>query len=271
MESAFLLYKSSRIHYQTGGNGSQLLLCFHGYGESSGSFAFLEDGLSPDFTLLAIDLPFHGRTEWRDGLSFSPEDLLAIIGQIVTAMAFPISAWTLMGYSMGGRIALQLVQDIPEKIRKVVLIAPDGLRMNKWYWLATQTDPGNRLFRWTMQKPGWFFFILRAGNALKLVNRSVYKFTAYYIGDTRVRDDLYRRWTTMRGFRPDLAQVRREILQKNIPIRMLYGRYDRIIRWERAETFLDGLDPNGELVILNTGHQLLQSQNLDTLLALVKG
>jgi len=271
MDSAFLLYKSSRIHYRKGGNGSRLLLCFHGYGESSESFSFLEGPLSADFTLLAIDLPFHGQTDWKGGLYFPPEDLLAIIDQIINMLALPATAWTLMGYSMGGRVALQLLQNVPEKIRKAVLIAPDGIRVNKWYWLATQTKPGNRLFRWTMKKPGWFFFILRAGNALKLVNRSVYKFTAHYIGDTRVRDALYKRWTTMRGFRPDLEMIRREVLNKHIRIEMLYGRYDRIIRWERATIFLRGMEPCADLVILDTGHQLLQGQNLDTLLALVKG
>jgi pimeloyl-ACP methyl ester carboxylesterase len=271
MHSAFLTYKSSRIHYRKGGEGNQLLLCFHGYGESAESFGFLEGPLGKDFTILAIDMPFHGRTDWKEGLFFSPEDLIAFIGEIVPGLAVADSGWYLVGYSMGGRVALQLLEMIPEKIRKMVLIAPDGLRMNGWYWLATQTLPGNRLFRWTMERPGWFFLILRIGNALKLVNRSIYKFTIHYIGDRQVRSDLYQRWTTMRGFKPDHHIIHKAVLENDIRIRLLYGRYDRIIRWERAEAFLHGIEPCAELVVLDTGHQLLQEHNLDTLLGLLKG
>jgi pimeloyl-ACP methyl ester carboxylesterase len=172
---------------------------------------------------------------------------------------------------MGGRIALLLLEKMPEKIQRVVLLAPDGLKVNRWYWLVTQTWAGNRLFRWTMGHPGWFFFMLRAGNALKLVNLSIYKFVDYYISNDQVRRDLYTRWTTLRGFRPDLTIVRETIPSKKIPVRLIYGRYDRIIRWERGQQFRrGGPEPYCELIILPQGHQLLQLKNLDVLLSALK-
>jgi pimeloyl-ACP methyl ester carboxylesterase len=270
MHTDFLFFASSRISYSRWGTGSKLILCFHGYGESAASFAFLEGPLGREFTILAIDLPFHGQTDWREGLFFDPRDLLTLIGKIIAGIPGIGYRWWLLGYSMGGRVALYVLQSCPEKIEKLILVAPDGLSVNGWYWLSTQTRGGNWLFRQTMHRPGWFFLILRLGNKLKLVNQSIYKFTLNYIGDRQAREILYKRWTTLRGFRPGIGAIKAAIREKNIPVRLLYGQYDRIIRWERAEKFKAGIEPWCKLVILPSGHKLLQLKNLDVLLALLK-
>ena len=62
----------------------------------------------------------------------------------------------------------------------------------------------------------------------------------------------------MRGFRPDLKIVGGFIRQYRIPVRLLYGSYDRIIRWERGERFRRLNEPFCELTLLPGGHQLLQ-------------
>ena len=254
----------SRIHYSCWGTGPRLLFCFHGYGESADTFSFLTEPLGRDFTLVAFDLPFHGQThgqtDWHESLFFDPADLLTQMEEISSGYTTP---WTLLGYSMGGRVALHLLQLAPEKIGKLVLLAPDGLRVNPWYWLATQTQPGNRLFRFTMRHPGWLFFFLRIGNALNCVNPGIYKFTTRYIDNIKVRQNLYARWTIMRGFRPKPGLIQNIIRSRNIPVRLIYGRYDRIIRAERGLTFQKGIADLCTLQILPTGHHLLQPGNLE--------
>jgi pimeloyl-ACP methyl ester carboxylesterase len=262
-------FRSSHLHYYHWGRGDKLLLCFHGYGESAASFAFLAEALGSEFTILAIDLPFHGRTDWKETLPFTVDQLISIIDTLL-ADAPPETPWYLMGYSMGGRVALSLLEKVPERIKKLVLLAPDGLRLNPWYWLATQTAPGRLLFKWTMSHPGWFFFILRAGNTLKLVNPSIYKFVANYIGNWQIRQDLYIRWTALRRFRPGMRAVKAIIHQRQLPIRILYGRFDRIIRVERGEQFRKGIATYCQLIVLPAGHQLLQINHLDVLVSLLK-
>jgi pimeloyl-ACP methyl ester carboxylesterase len=267
MHHGYYPLNNSTIHYSVGGSGSRLLICLHGYGESAASFAFLETALGKDFTLLAIDFPFHGETDWKDGLYFEPRDLVEML--LTIAPGLPGSAeaavapWTLLGYSMGGRIALHLLQLIPDKIGRLVLLAPDGLVMNPWYWLATQTKSGNKLFKFTMAHPHWLFTFLRAANRFKWVNPGIYKFTHRYIDDEKVRHELYTRWTTMRGFRPHLKNIRTLIRNRNIPVYLSYGRYDRIIRVKNGERFRNGIEAQCHLQLLPTGHQLLQPDNLD--------
>ncbi|HWB92033.1 MAG TPA: alpha/beta hydrolase [Puia sp.] len=263
--SGFYPLGSSSIHYILWGRGDRLLFAFHGYGESAESFGFLREALEADFTVVAIDLPFHGKTEWHEGSYLDPPTLLDVMHGIASGIPSISADWWLLGYSMGGRVALQMLELAPAKIRRLVLLASDGLQMNPWYWLATQTGPGNRLFRWTMKRPAWLFFLLRTGDLLRLVNPSIYKFTAHYVDDERVREMLYARWTTMRGFRPRLAPASKLIREYRIPVRLLYGSYDRIIRWERGERFRRRTIPFCELTLLPAGHQLLQAKFLEVI------
>jgi pimeloyl-ACP methyl ester carboxylesterase len=269
MQDGFYPYKKSSIHFARWGTGPTLLICFHGYGESASSFTFLGNALANRFTLLAIDLPFHGSTVWNEGTEFQPEDLLSILEKGVENLPAAGNGWWLLGYSMGGRIALSLLEKVPEMVDRLILIAPDGLTVNPWYWLATQTSLGNKLFRWTMRHPGWLFLMLRTGNALKWVNPGVFKFTMHYIADEQVRKDLYTRWTTMRGFRPHLPAIRNCIRARATPVRLLYGRHDRVIRWENGERFRKGIGTWCRLMLLSAGHQLLQPAHLDAIMAAI--
>ena len=72
----------------------------------------------------------------------------------------------------------------------------------------------------------------------------------------------------MRGFRPRLAVIAAIIREKKLPVRLVYGRYDRIIRWESAEKFRKrGIAATCHLTLLPTGHQLLRPQYLAILLS----
>lgn len=270
MQTALINYKSSQINYSYGGSGEKLLLCLHGYGESEKSFRFLENYLPANYRILAIDLPFHGETQWREGLHFSTDDLLVIINSICQQHTGYTGRMTLAGFSMGGRVALSLLEKIPAQTDKVILMAPDGLKVNIWYRLATRTIIGNRFFRYTMRHPQWFFSLLKVGDALGLINQSVYKFTRFYIHDKQVREDLYKRWTCMRYIRPHLPGIKRSVARHAIPVRLLYGQYDRIIRYERGEKFRSGIGSFCTLRIIPTGHQVLQEKNVAVILELLQ-
>ena len=115
-----------------------------------------------------------------------------------------------------------------------------------------------------MRSPGWFLGMLRLGNKLGLINRSIYKFVEYYIHDERVRNELYDRWTCMRNCKPSLMVVRNEIFKNATPVRLLYGKHDRIILPSPALRFIEGL-PSATIAILDCGHQVLHTKNADAI------
>lgn len=264
MSPGFLTYKSSRIAYYQFGLGSRPVICFHGYGEDGSSFDFLAAFADPQFRFYAIDLPFHGKTEWNEGLLFTDEDLVSIVEQITAHTA---KAMMLLGFSLGGRMALSLYQLIPGKVEKLILLAPDGLKVNFWYWLSTRTWFGSRFFKFTMEHPGWFFAILKVFHKIRLVNPSIFKFVNQHIGDKKVRLELYDRWISLKNVRPDLSKIKKLICSHNTPVHLFYGKHDRIILSSVGQKFKKGIEEHCELTILLSGHQVLHERHAGKIVA----
>ena len=171
-----------------------------------------------------------------------------------------------MGFSLGGRVALSLYQTMPKKIEKIILLAPDGLKVNSWYWLATQTWLGNKFFAFTMKKPHWFFGLLNLLNKVKLINASIFKFVKYYIGDAEVRRLLYARWTTLRKIKPDLQKIKDLISKNKTPVRLVYGKHDRIILSSVGEKFRKGIEEHCTMTVIHSGHQVLHEKHIEEIL-----
>ncbi|MCX8019674.1 MAG: alpha/beta hydrolase [Chitinophagaceae bacterium] len=263
MKEFFFTIGDAELRICRWGSGTCPLLCFHGYDEEAGAFAFLEKYLPEHFSVYAVDLPFHGRTQWCDSLLFTHDDLQKIAGFVFSFPEHQNEKISLLGFSLGGRMLLSLYQQIPEKVKKIVLLAPDGLKVNFWYWLASQTSGGNRLFRYTMQKPYWFLSVLKLLNRGGLVNESIYKFVNYYIDKEEVRRLLYRRWTSLRKIKPRIPDIKSKIKEHQTPVRILYGRYDRIILPAAGQRFRRGIESFVSLQIIESGHQVLHEKHAE--------
>jgi pimeloyl-ACP methyl ester carboxylesterase len=170
MTSAYLDYKNSRIHYRKSGIGAKLAICFHGFGTYAHTFDWIAEHV-PEYTFIAFDLPYHGHTLWADEETFLSKDLLQIMDLCPEVLG---RDFALVGFSMGGRIALSLLQQIPSRITRLVLLAPDGLHLNRWYWFATQTFIGNRVFHHVMHKPAGFVKLVRKAGNYGLVSKFTY-------------------------------------------------------------------------------------------------
>ena len=96
------------------------LVLLHGFLGSAADFEVLMDGLMPDHPSVAVDLPGHGPDPepLPDDATFEEvvEGLQAFCSQIETPQI------DLLGYSMGGLIAMGLLCAEPERIRRAVLV-----------------------------------------------------------------------------------------------------------------------------------------------------
>lgn len=257
MHHSLLSYKGSSISFYRYGQGAEHVICFHGYGEDGQGFSFLEELAGDRFSFYAIELPWHGRTDWNEVRPITAEDLRQIVEMILHS---GVESFSLMGFSLGGRASLSLYADMDNRVKRMVLLAPDGLKVNAWYWLATQTRMGNAFFRYTMRNPHWFFRFLKLMNRAGFVNASVFKFASHYIGNSEVRQQLYDRWTGLRKLKPQLSVIKKQIRKNDTPVRLLYGRFDRIILASRGEKFMKGIESQCSITLLQAGHQVLDKK-----------
>lgn len=250
-------FREHTIQYERFGSGPELLFCLHGYGESGNSFEYLSAGLGARFTLVCPELPLHGMTRW-EAPAFHPGDLQELLLALAERERPGTGQWSLAGYSMGGRLCLALAEKFPETVNRLYLVAPDGMKLNFWYWLTTQTGWGNRLFRYTMEHPSWLFRAMRWARKSGLLNQSIYKFSHHYLDDPHQRMALYNRWTMFRSFRPDHKRLNKVLKEKGTRVVLFIGKFDRIITIHQAMRFRQMMGDITDLHILEAGHRLLK-------------
>ena len=125
--------------YQVQGSGSPLIL-LHGFtGSSTNWLEFLEP-FAEHFKVVLIDLPGHGRSASppnsnRYTLPSVSHDLVAII------QALRLPAVNLLGYSMGGRLALYMALQHPSYVQSLMLeSASPGLQSSAQRQLRRESD-----------------------------------------------------------------------------------------------------------------------------------
>lgn len=107
-----------------------VFLLLHGNMSSSVHFEELMDGLSDDFTVISLDLPGFGDSSYikdRRRLKSYAE----AVEQFLTAKK--ISYLTVLGWSTGGGVALELARLIPESIKQVYLLDSVGVKGFEMY------------------------------------------------------------------------------------------------------------------------------------------
>ena len=251
-----IMLRQNRIHGFSAGSGDPLLLCFHGFGETCNSFDCLSPLEGETFTLVAVDLPGHGETVWKEP-RFTPDDLGDLIGLILER--FGKKQAHLLGNSLGARFALCAEEKVPGLVGSLVLLAPDGLRDHFWYRLATATAWSNRFFQFLMKYPSFLFRIIRLGRGIGFFNASVERFFKLNMETPEKRQKVYEIWTSMMGMNPDVERVKAIMKARGTSLLLVYGQFDRVSPVKLGESIFQG-QPGFRMVILPKGHHLLSEE-----------
>lgn len=104
------------------GNGKNVLIFLHYFGGDANCWKWVADEISAEFTCIGINLPGFGSTPPM----LVPSTLnYALNIQSIIKNIGGISQYSLIGHSMGGKIALQLAAiDVKTRIKNIILLAP---------------------------------------------------------------------------------------------------------------------------------------------------
>jgi pimeloyl-ACP methyl ester carboxylesterase len=100
------------------GDGSPRFVLVHGGSQNAHTWDTVALGLGE--SLLAVDLPGHGHSDWRDDAAYSPASMAADLAEVVAVHA-PDAA-VVVGMSLGGLTSLALAGLAPHLVRRLALV-----------------------------------------------------------------------------------------------------------------------------------------------------
>ena len=108
------------------GEESPQVVFFHGGGQNAHTWDTVIVGLG--VPALAVDLPGHGHSAWREDGDYSPQHNAAAVAPLISELA--PDAELVVGMSLGGLTAIGLGAIAPQLVRELVLVdvTPSSLR-----------------------------------------------------------------------------------------------------------------------------------------------
>ena len=172
---------NSILHGKVWNGGPQLVLALHGFSNSSNIFSGLARLLQPQFTTVALDLPGHGSTEWNEKEELDYPALRTLIADLCAE--YGVEKLSLLGFSLGGRVALSILAAISEKIYSVTLLAPDGLKTHPVIAYANGSRAGSFVLDDLHKHPARYEKILTMLYRRKVITEKLYQFFLYHLSN----------------------------------------------------------------------------------------
>lgn len=250
----------AKLHVRDNGPArAPVIILVHGFGASLHTWEPWARGLKGEFRVIRLDLPGSGlsppdsENDYRDGR------VMTLLRRLMDEKG--IGKAVLIGHSIGGRIAWRFAADYPERVEKLVLIAPDGFASPGFaYGKAPEVSAVMGLMRYILPKA-----LLRTnlaqsyGDPGSLTDVAVNRYYDLMLAPGSRQALLDRlRQTVLTDPRPILKKIA-------APVLLLWGEKDALIPVTNAQDYLDHL-PKSRLVSFPAlGHVLHEEAPSKTL------
>lgn len=264
---AFTSISTGRLHYVDCGSGPAILMV-HGLGGNLGNFdCGLIDDLARDFRVVAFDRPGSGYSERASSV---PANIRAQARQVAEVIEkLEIDNPLVVGHSLGGAISLALALEKPELVRGLALLAPLSLPVKEMAPVFAPYRIGSDFYR----------HVLSWTTAIPHIIRHPEPVRQEIFGPDPIPPEFPVRGGGLLGLRPgaffngsrdfqamdeDLAGMSRDYARLAVPVRVLFGKDDRILAPEHHGELLVRRYPQIGLKLVEGGHMLPVTQVEDS-------
>jgi pimeloyl-ACP methyl ester carboxylesterase len=109
--------EAERLAARTLGEAGPRVVFVHGLFGQGKNWTTIAKGLATDHRVTLLDLPNHGHSPWTDRVDY--RDMAEALATELEALGDPV---TLVGHSMGGKVAMTLALLRPELLRALVVV-----------------------------------------------------------------------------------------------------------------------------------------------------
>lgn len=250
------------LEYYTFGSGKPVF-AFHGFGRSANDFKLFTPILKEDEMLVAVNLFQHQGSRWSESRPLTESLTLSELQNLIETILSSLNAtrFSLWGYSMGGRISLTILERMGERIDKVLLLAPDGLKVAPIYRFAANTIMGRGVYRLLMKNPKIVLNSVSFGKKIGLFDSKFQRFINVHLETKEKTQLVYEAWLIYRYCHPDLPELARAIEENKVSFTMIFGKYDSVIKPEFGELLTLHLK-NPDYHIIPSGHLLMTQETI---------
>ncbi len=125
MEGRYIEMDVARTYVREVGEGDSTLVLIHGAEADSSMWEPYMEGLARERRVLAVDLPGHGGTKAPEDLDASPKGIADWFSSMLRTEG--LDTVYLLGHSLGGTVALHIALEMPDLVRRLVLVDTGGL------------------------------------------------------------------------------------------------------------------------------------------------
>ncbi len=226
---------------ESGDRRAPAVIFLHGFGSSLETWEPWAQSLGARYRVVRLDLPGSGLSEPDRSGSYADARSLELIAGLMDQLG--IDNAVLVGNSMGGRIAWEFAAAFPSRVRKLVLISPDGFASPGFeYGKPPQVPAVLKLMKYFLPR-----VLMRSNLA------------AAYADPSRLSDSVTDRYYDLLlapGNRAAMIRrMQQSVLKEPVPLLrsiqtptlLLWGKQDRLIPFANSAAYLRAL-PNARLV-----------------------
>ncbi len=174
------------------GHGEQVLVLFHGFGQSKALFENIPEAIQLNHKLIAIDLFGHGDSTFYHKKNISLNDWHTYIAEILKMEK--VNRFSILGFSLGARVAIHTAFLFKDRVIDLTLLAPDGIVLSTVYKLATTNWLFKKLFYSFVFNPGIYRGLIKTAKRLRLIDSYTTEFFLRVLNQKSRRYKLYRVW-----------------------------------------------------------------------------
>lgn len=241
-----------RLFYEQMGEGPEVFLVFHGFGQSHLDMLPFARLIQPGQRFLFFDLFFHGKSSWHDTSVLLTKGIWSkIVQEVSTQEGF--TDFHLVGYSMGGKFSLLTFELFPEQVKSLILLAPDGIKTGLFYNLNSYPVYIHPFFKGLIFSPQRFFGIMDGLHSVGIMETSLIKFVKTQMQTRSKRAQVYLTWKVFGNIQLSLGKIIQLARTKKTPIQLFTGKYDKMVTAANLSRFSSKI-PHLKAVSLPVGH-----------------
>ena len=247
---------NGQLVYTRYGNGDNILIAFHGFGQDKNIFSSWGKILKDHYTIYAIDIFYHG-DRYRDFGKLSKKEWNTYLEAFLQKEE--IDRFSVLGYSLGGRFAIASTLAFPQRIDELILIGPDGVFLTIWFKLVTNRSI-KWLFKYLMLRPNKLEQMVALNEKYKLVSPYLGDFIKKELGDDANRKRVYISWNHFKSLGYSKRQLSRHFKKHSFDRRIILGSEDQIIKPQKILPIIEKMGDFRVDILPLKHHQLIKPE-----------